>query len=120
MRHDYEYASMRMALELEQSGINYELRHYQYMGEPEDLLTKLTGTVYYKERFTGSELDLLMKVLIERPLGKSRISKKFYVLRKEEKYSMLRLKFSQALETVPLPKQASLEFVRLIQSVVGS
>ena len=120
MKVEYEYASGKMALELEKKEGYYSLSHFQFIGKPASIMTKLFGTVKYKSKLSGAELVKLKNTLLKRPHGKVEICKKMYVIRPEEKNSMLSLKFPDALETVPLPRDTSDELAGLIDAATRS
>ena len=120
MRVEYEYAETKMALELKQTKGFYVLSHMQYVGDPDSSLTKLFSTVKYSAKLNKSELVVLNSALSARSHEKIKIAKSMYVLRSEGSHSMLRLKFPQSLESVPLPRDASDSFIGVVNNVVKS
>ncbi|GAB1263186.1 hypothetical protein [Aurantivibrio plasticivorans] len=117
---EYEYAGMKMALELVSFREGYELKHFQFNGNPGSALTKIFGTVKYCAKFKEAELETFVEALSERENGKVEVAKNMYVIRPDGALSMLRLEFPNSLETVPLPREASEKFIGLLKSVNNS
>lgn len=120
MKVKYEYARTKMELELKQVKDHYVLSHAQYCGNPDSSLTNIFGIVKYRAKINNTELENLVSALQKRAHGKVEVAKKLYVQRSEEATSMLKLKFPNSLESVPLPRDASDEFIAVVANKINS
>ena len=114
MKINYEYAQRPMSIEIEKKNGYFKIRHKQYSaGSSEGILSALLA-VEYQARLNLKELKLFSNALIKRVSRKTQIAKNLFIIMHPDKYSMIYLRFPNALENVPLPRDISDKFAELV------
>ena len=110
---EYVYSGSNMQLELVESDGGLSLV-YQNFGNSKGGLF----SVSYSARLSDSEIENLRRALVNREKGKQVISKELSVKRDSNKYAIMELKFSKALENIPLPRDVADTLIEIMAQYI--
>ena len=114
MKLDYEYAQRPMSIEIAKKNDYFRIRHKQYSAGSSGGILRALFSVEYKAKLNREELKLFSNALINRVPGKIEIAKNLFIIMCPDKYSMIYLRFPNALENAPLPRDISDKFAEVV------